>query len=251
MAAPRDTVEKGMKRVAECVEAGASIIDIGGESTRPGGTQVSAEEEIRRVIPLIEAVKNEFDIPVSVDTSKRKVAEAALESGADIVNDISGMRFDPNMADLISATNAGCVLMHLRGSFETMHKKTIEGSPLKTVVSEMKETLQTAIQAGIDKSKICLDVGIGFGKTLQQNLQLLVSLDSVSDCFPGVPLLLGVSRKSFLGEITGESDPKARVAATCAAHTFAICKGTDVLRVHDVKEAAQTVKVVAALRKAK
>lgn len=244
--------DSALSKASRLIEEGATILDIGGESTRPGGKKVEADEEIQRVAPIVELIKREFDIPVSVDTSKASVAKAVLEVGADIINDISGFRFDPEMANAVAESNAGCVLMHLTGSsFDSMHEQSIDGDPAIAVTSGLKESVKTAAEAGIGRSKICVDVGIGFGKTAAQNFGLLCSLDSISDCFPGTPMLVGVSRKSFLGNATGIEDPSKRVAATCAANTIALCKGADILRVHDVEEAIQTIRVVRALKEAK
>lgn len=240
--------EEVLAKTDSFIKAGAAVIDVGGESTRPGGERVAVELEISRAVPVIALIKKRFDVPVSIDTSKAAVARAAVEAGADIVNDISGGTFEPEILDVISESNAGCVLMHLRGDFETMHEKTIEGDPAKAVVSDLRRVVEKAVEAGIDKSRICLDVGIGFGKTVEQNLSLLWSLDGISDCFPGITTLVGVSRKSFLGKITGEDDPVKRVPATCVANTVALCKGIDVIRVHDVEAGVQTVRLVRAFK---
>ena len=230
------------------LEEGAAIIDVGGESTRPGGERVEPDTEIKRVVPVIEAVKERFSATVSVDTSKASVAKAAMDVGADIVNDISGFRFDEEMAAVVAGSGAGVVLMHLEGSFESMHQKNDSTAICPKVIEGLRESLTKASEAGIDRNNVCLDVGIGFGKTVSQNLQLIKSLDEVSGCFPAIAILIGVSRKSFLGAITGVEEPKDRVAATSVANAFALCKGADVLSVHDVREAMDTIKIVEAIK---
>lgn len=234
--------------VEKMIVDGADIIDIGGESTRPGSGRVTPEEELNRVVPVIEAVAAKFDIAISVDTSKAAVAEAALEAGADIINDISGLRFDSEMARVVAKGQAGVVLMHLSGSFETMHETDEKIDIVAEVTDGLNNCVEAAKIAGVRDNSICLDVGIGFGKTQSQNLRLLRRLSEIKARFPNMPMLAGISRKSFIGRITGEPDPEKRLAGTIAANCVALLAGADILRVHDVRPAADALKVISAIR---
>ncbi len=240
-------LDAALRQVEKMIEDGADIIDIGGESTRPGSEHISPEVELSRVVPIIEAVAGRFDIAISVDTSKSAVAEQALEKGADIINDISGFRFDRDMAGIAAKCEAGVVLMHLKGSFETMHVTDPDTDIVEEVSNGLQWSIEKARSSGVSEDRICIDVGIGFGKTQEQNLRLLRCLPEIGSRFPVFPMLVGLSRKSFIGRIIGESDPEKRLAGTIAANCVALMAGADILRVHDVKPAAEALKVVSAV----
>jgi dihydropteroate synthase len=239
--------DAAVRRAERMIGEGADIIDIGGESTRPGSTRISAEEEIRRVVPVIEAVAAAFDVPISIDTTKSEVANAAAAAGAKIINDISGLRWDRGLADVAASANAGLILMHSRGTFEKMHTEPPAENIFADISSAFTNALNIADAAGVAKENIALDIGIGFGKTFEQNLELLAKLDKIIAEFENYPMVVGVSRKSFIGKILDEPEPQKRVAASVAAAVFAITKGASILRVHDVKETADALKIVATI----
>lgn len=241
------SVEAAVRHAERMINEGADIIDIGGESTRPGSRRISADEEAERVVPVIEAVAANFDIPISIDTTKGEVAKHAITAGAVIINDISGLRWDEGIADVAAATNARLILMHSRGTFETMHTEPPADDIFADVRSVFTNALNIAEAAGVPKGNIALDIGIGFGKTFEQNLELLAKLDKIIAEFENYPMLVGVSRKSFIGKILGEPDPQKRVAASVAAAVIAVTKGASIVRVHDVKETADALKVAAAV----
>jgi dihydropteroate synthase len=227
------------------VAAGADLIDIGGESTRPGAQPVSEAEELARVLPVIRGLCKEIAVPISIDTYKAQVARAALAAGADIVNDISALRFDPAMADLIAAEKVPVVLMHMQGT-----PRTMQADPQYTdVVREVRDFLATqlydAMDAGIAPEAIVLDPGIGFGKSLDHNLQLLRGLSIVAAL--GQPILVGVSRKTFIGKILN-LDAGDRLEGSLAAAVAAVLGGANIVRVHDVAETRNAVRVADALR---
>ncbi|RZT02700.1 dihydropteroate synthase [Cuneatibacter caecimuris] len=218
--------EMALSHARQMAEEGADLIDVGGESTRPGHSPVSAEEELERVVPVIRLLKQELDIPVSVDTFKAEVAEAALEAGADMVNDIWGLKADPDMAAVIAAGNVPCCLMHNR-------KEAVYQSYLQEVKTDLEESLETARKAGIKEDRIILDPGIGFGKTLEQNLCLMNHLEEL--CALGFPVLLGTSRKSMIG-LTLDLPVTEREEGTLATTVMGLMKGCRIFRVHDVKK---------------
>ncbi len=238
------SIDAALKQAEQLTEEGADILDIGGESTRPNSTRVSAEEETRRVIPIIEAIAKRFDVPISVDTSKAAVAEKAVEVGAEVINDISGMRFDEGIAEVTARTNAGLVLMHSRGEFEVMHKQL----PVENIMREVSEGLKWSIKKanlyGVKKENIALDVGIGFGKTFEQNLELIAKLDEFCQEFSGFPILIGTSRKSFIGKILGDVSTDERLQGSLASAAIGVWNGANIVRVHDVKATVETLKVV-------
>lgn len=240
-------LDDAVRRAERLIEEGADILDIGGESTRPGSERVSADEEIDRIIPVIRAVVSRFDVPVSVDTSKAAVATAALESGAEIVNDISGLRFDPQVADAAAAKGAGLVLMHSRGEFSEMHSQTPVADIFAEVENGLRESIEIAVSRGVSHDKIALDVGIGFGKTVEQNLSLIANLDRIVKKFEEFPMLVGASRKSFIGKLCNEPDPGERLGGSLAAAIAAVKNGAKILRVHDVRETRQAPKTAKAL----
>lgn len=216
------------------VEGGADIIDIGGQSTRPGAEQVSVEEELNRVLSVVEAVRSQVEVPISVDTTRASVAQAAVEAGADMVNDISGGTFDPDMLPIVAQLGVPIVLMHIRGTPQTMQRLTDYQDLIGEIYEFLERQIAAAVSAGIARSHIIIDPGIGFAKTLEQNLEILRQLPSFHSL--GVPILVGVSRKSFIGRLLNQPDPKGRVWGTAAACCGAIAGAADILRVHDVHE---------------
>ncbi len=247
-------IDSAVRQAERMVQEGADLIDVGGESSRPGSKAVGFEEEIKRVAPVVKALKKKFPrVPISIDTQKSEVACRSLEEGAEIVNDISAFRRDPRMAEVVRRYHARAVLMHMQGSPQTMQKNP----KYKSVVEEVKKFLagriRWAAQNGIPKNKIWIDPGIGFGKTAQHNLELLSHLDSFLSL--GVPLLVGASRKSFIGFVlagnTGEMvPPEKRLEGSLAAACCAALKGASVLRVHDVGATKRALQVIAAVKEA-
>lgn len=233
-------------RALEMVEQGAGIIDIGGESTRPGAAEVSVKEEMNRTIPLIKSLRNETDVLISIDTSKSIVAAAAIEAGADIVNDVTGLR-DEEMIPLCAESGVGICIMHMLGEPRTMQKNPSyenEGGVVAAVKSFFKERLATLTSQGIDPDCICFDPGIGFGKTLEHNLELLRHLSELQE---DRPILLGVSRKSFIGVLTDEDDPKKRDTVTAAITAMTYRSGIKLHRVHDVVTNVHALRLAQAL----
>lgn len=232
------TVESAVMQAQRMVQAGVDMIDIGGQSTRPGAETISLEEEIRRVIPVIEAIRSATQplsqIPISVDTTRAVVAEAAVSAGADWVNDISGATFDSAMLSTVARLGVPIVLMHIRGTPKTMQTLTDYSDLMVDIAQFLTERVVASQQAGIDRSHIILDPGIGFAKTYQQNITILQQLPQLRAL--GYPLLVGVSRKRFIGHLLNQPDAKLRVWGTAAACSAAIASGADILRVHDVAE---------------
>ena len=211
---------------------GAEIIDIGGESTRPGADPVSAEEEIRRTIPVIEGIRTQSNIALSIDTMKAEVAAAAMAAGADIINDVSGFEADPQIVHVAAETQAGVVLMHMKGTPRTMQNAPVYADVVKEVGAYLAARAAWAEQHGVARERIVLDPGLGFGKTLEHNLELLRGLPKLAAL--GYPLLIGASRKRFIGDITGRTQPTERTAGSLGAAAWAIAHGAHILRVHDV-----------------
>ena len=240
-----DALRQAEKMIAE----GADILDIGGESTRPKSQKISAEEEIRRVAPVIEAIVKRFDVPISVDTSKAEVAEKAVESGAEIINDISGLRFDEKVAEVAAKYKTGLILMHSRGEFETMHAQKAVADILSEVSKGFRSSIEKAKEFGVEENKIVLDVGIGFSKTFEQNLELLGKLEMLVKEFPEFPMLAGVSRKSFIGKILDGAPVEKRLSGTLAANAVAVWNGAKIVRVHDVQATVEALKVVDFIKK--
>jgi dihydropteroate synthase len=228
-------IEHGRRLVAE----GAAIIDVGGESTRPGAAPVPVEEELARVIPVVEALAGR----VSIDTMKLAVAEAAVAAGASYVNDVSAFRNDPDMAGFVADRGLDCCLMHMLGEPRTMQRNPRYDDVVSDVKAFLEERMRFAVAAGIAEERIQLDPGIGFGKTLEHNLELLARLDELTDL--GRPLVIGTSRKSFIGKLTGR-DVTGRVHGTVATCVIALERGAQVFRVHDVAAVADALKVAAA-----
>lgn len=237
--------EAALQHAHQLISEGADILDIGGESTRPGSDPVPIQEELRRVIPVIEAISSESAIVISIDTFKSEVARLALQAGAHIVNDISGMRSDPQMPAVVAEAGAGVVLMHIQGTPKTMQ----QNPHYEDVVGEVKQYLsdcaQDALRAGVSAVRIWLDPGIGFGKTLEHNLQLLRSLNEFRSL--GYPLLIGTSRKSFIGKLLGDLPPDERLEGTLATLALAVREGANIVRVHDVQAAVRAMRVTDAI----
>jgi dihydropteroate synthase len=225
------------------LDEGAAIIDVGGESTRPGSEGVSVDEELRRVVPVLESLHG---APISIDTAKAEVARRALELGAELVNDVTALRGDPQMAEVVAWSGAYLCLMHMQGEPRTMQRNPSYGDVPYEVAEFLEERLRFAVAEGIDENRIALDPGIGFGKSVKQNFELVRRLDVLTSL--GRPVLVGFSRKSSLGRITG--DPKATtgsVAASVAAAVAAYERGATILRAHDVREHVEALKVAAAV----
>lgn len=233
------------KRALQMAREGADIIDIGGESTRPGSLGVSAEEELKRVIPVLKRLKRSLKIPISIDTTKLKVAEAALEEGASIINDISGLRGDERLASLCAGCSAGLVIMHMKGTPSTMQKRPSYKNLLEEIRLYLEKGVKIAEAHGVKRENIIVDPGIGFGKRLRDNLRLIRELSFFKGL--GLPLLIGLSRKSFIGKIL-KLEVDKRLIPTVAANAAAIYNGADIIRVHDVKEAVMTARVVDAIK---
>ncbi len=242
------SVDEAVRQAERFVAEGAGILDVGGESTRPRSERVSVDEEIDRVVPVIQAITDRFDISISIDTSKAEVAEAALGAGAEIINDISGLRFDERIAEVAARTKSGLILMHSRGEFETMHTQEPVADILADVCKGFRSSLEKASAAGVEQNHIVLDVGIGFGKTREQNLELIGKLDRLIADFPQYPMLVGASRKSFIGKILDDAPVNERLRGSLAVAAIAIWNGAKVVRVHDVAETLEMVRTVEAIR---
>jgi dihydropteroate synthase len=227
------------------IEAGADIIDIGGESTRPGARPVSAEEELERILPVVRGLRRVAKVPISIDTYKARVAREALDEGADLVNDVSALRFDGEMVGLAAAEKVPIVLMHMLGTPRTMQTEPRYDDVLREVIEFLAERIQFAAQAGIERQNIIVDPGIGFGKTLDHNLTLLRGLPAFAAL--GQPLLVGASRKAFIGRILG-TEPDQRLEGSLAAAVAAVLGGADIVRAHDVKETHRAIRVADAVR---
>ncbi len=228
------------------IEAGADIIDVGGESTRPGADVVDAAEERRRVVPVVEAIASQAPVPLSIDTTKGEVARAALDAGAAIVNDISGLRYDPSIGPLVASRGAPLVLMHMRGRPADMHRAAVYGDAVADVRRELDEAIRMAVAAGVPRDQIVIDPGIGFAKRPAHSLELLARLPALAAL--DRPLLVGPSRKSFLTAAMGERPAPARDWGTAAAVTAAVLLGAHIVRVHAVREMVDVVRVADALR---
>ncbi|MCW6038527.1 dihydropteroate synthase [Spirulina subsalsa FACHB-351] len=237
--------ESAIAQAQKMAQFGADIIDVGGQSTRPGAAQISLDEELERVIPVIEVLREEIPLPLSVDTTRAEVARAAVEAGADMINDISGGTFEPEMFPVVAELGVPYVLMHIRGTPETMQQQTDYQDVVQEVYRFFGERMAEAERAGIARSHIILDPGIGFAKTYEQNIEILRRLEEFRPL--NAPLLLGLSRKSFIGHILDRRDPKARVWGTAAACSCAIAHGADILRVHDVPEIVDVARVTDAI----
>lgn len=232
--------DKALFRVEEMIKEGMDILDIGGESTRPGYTRISDEEEIERIIPVITAIRSRFDVPVSLDTYKSEVAKEGIKAGADLINDIWGLKYDKDMAGIIAEADLPCCLMHNRN--HTDYQCFMED-----VAADFAETLRLASIAGIKDEKIILDPGVGFGKTYEQNLEIINHLQELK--IFGYPILLGASRKSVIG-ITLDTAVEERLEGTLATSVIAVLKGCGFVRVHDIKENVRAIRMAEAILKA-
>ena len=230
----------------QMVDAGAEILDIGGESTRPGAKPVSFDEELRRVLPVIGELRKKLNVPISIDTYKEAVARAALDAGADIVNDISALQFDPAMAALVAAEGVPLILMHMQGVPRTMQREPYYRDVVQEVRDFLAERVGSANRAGIDRERLIVDPGIGFGKTMAHNLALLKNLKSFKTL--GQPLLVGVSRKAFIGKVLNAAAPEERLEGSLAAAVAAALSGANIMRVHDVSETVRALRVADAIR---
>ena len=236
-----DAVDHALRMAAE----GADILDVGGESTRPGAGDVSVAEELGRVLPVIEGIRAELpNVPLSVDTRRAEVAREAIAAGAAIVNDVSAAA-DPEMLPLVREAGVGIVLMHMKGEPKTMQERPTYEDVVAEVRTFLAARLGAAVAAGVPRDRLCVDPGIGFGKNLHHNLELLRHIGSFRDL--RVPVLVGASRKRFIGELTGVDDPAQRVEGTAGAVAWCAGQGVDVVRVHDVREMARVVRVVDAI----
>jgi dihydropteroate synthase len=247
------SIDEAVAHAEQMIADGADIIDVGGESTRPGGEPVSAEDEIKRVVPVVEALVSRTGTPISVDTTKSEVARAALDAGASIVNDISALRFDFYVADAVERAGGGLVLMHSRGTPATMHRLPPVADIMEEVTSSLRASIHLAERRGVPRESIVIDPGIGFGKTQEQNIELVARLDQLLSVFPDYPLLIGPSRKSFIGRIladeSGAPAPASdRLHGSMAVVAIAVLKGASIIRVHDVKAAVETIRVSESIR---
>jgi dihydropteroate synthase len=223
--------ERALARAFELISAGADILDVGGESTRPGSAPVPLAVELERVIPIIRAVHESSDIPISVDTNKSEVALQSLAAGADIINDISSLLFDPGMARVAAESGAPVILMHMLGTPRTMQVNPVYESVISEIIAFLEERMKFAVQNGIERSQIIVDPGIGFGKTVTHNLNIIRNLDSFS-CMDR-PILLAASRKRFIGKVLGRPECE-RELGTAVVNAFGVAAGAHILRVHDV-----------------
>ena len=239
-------LEEAIKQGLKLAEEGADMIDIGGESTRPGSEPVTIEEELRRVIPVIEELTKMIQAPISIDTYKSRVAKEALDSGASMVNDISGLRFDPEMKKVIAEYDVPVVLMHIQGTPKNMQESPKYENLLEDIKSYLNQSISIAEEAGIGEDKIIIDPGIGFGKTLDDSLKILKNLREFKSL--GRPVMVGVSRKSFIGKIL-DLPTDERLEGSLASMAVAIMNGANILRVHDVKESKRVAKLVDAILK--
>lgn len=237
--------DRAEQRALEMEQNGADIIDIGGESTRPGADKVELEQELERTIPVIEAVRAKTDIPISIDTYKSEVAKEALNAGADMVNDISALRFDPELGKLAGERNVPLVLMHMQGTPRTMQKNPTYDDPVKDIIDFLTERIERAGELGVSRDQIIVDPGIGFGKKYEDNYEILRRLEEFKSL--EAPLLLGTSRKSFIGA-TLDLPPEERVEGTIASNAIGILKGASIVRVHDVKENYRAIQVATRCR---
>ena len=240
--------DRAIAQAEQMIQEGANIIDVGGESTRPGSEFVSEADELRRVIPVIERVASSSSIPISIDTTKPSVARAALDAGAEIVNEISGLRFDPTIADEVANANAGLVLMHSRGTPKDMQQLPPVADIMSEVMNGLRQSVAIAEERGVPRESIVIDPGIGFGKTAEQNVELIAKLNQLAREFPDLPLMIGTSRKSFIGKLLDGAPPDERVHGSLASVVIAVMNGAHIVRVHDVKAVFDALKVADAIR---
>lgn len=247
------SLDLALEHARRMISEGADIIDIGGESSRPGAAIISADEELQRVLPVIEALVKETNISISIDTTKSQVAREALVAGASIVNDISALRFDFHIADEVAKAGAGLVLMHSRGTPATMQRMPPAADIMSDVTTSLHRSIAMAERRGVPRESIVIDPGIGFGKTFDQNLELIAKLDQLIKAFPDFPLMIGTSRKAFIGHLLADANGTPapvdqRLHGTLATITAAILHGASIVRVHDIKPALETTRVADAVR---
>ncbi len=245
-ASRNETLREAMKSAREMIGAGVDIIDVGGESSRPGSDPIEPEEEIRRVIPVVQAIRRESDIMISVDTRRKEIAERALDAGADIINDISGLKRNEELARLLARRKVPVVLMHMRGTPKTMQKQVSYKNTISEILRELQPSIAAALGAGIAPEMIIVDPGIGFGKRAQDNVRIIRELASLKSL--NFPILIGLSRKGFIGEILDRPVEK-RLIGTVTANTLAIINGANIIRVHDVGDAVEMVKIIDSVRR--
>ena len=236
--------DDAVKHALKMVKEGADIIDIGGESTRPGAKGVALDEELARTIPVIKKLAEKTNVLISIDTAKSDVARKALEAGASIVNDITGLKGDSHMAEVAAEFNATVVLMHIKGTPRTMQQNPVYKDLINEIIKSLKESIEIAETAGIDKDKIIIDPGIGFGKTTEHNLEIIDQLARFKALKK--PILIGVSRKSFIGSVL-DVEPDKRIMGTASSCALAIANGADIIRVHDVSEMKQVTRMTDAI----
>ncbi len=244
------STERAVAHARQLVCEGADILDIGGESSRPGAQPVPFEEELRRVIPVIRAIRREFSVPISIDTYKASVAEAALDAGANIVNDISALRFDSRMVEVVARAGVPVVLMHMQGDPRTMQQNPTYTDVVREIKEFLRERIAYALEHGIEKRRIIIDPGIGFGKTVEHNIEILQRLSELKEL--GCPILIGTSRKSFIGRLgstTSEPLPMhERLEGTIASNVIAVMNGAQIVRVHDVAPMKRALAIADAMR---
>ncbi len=239
--------DRAIQRAIEMESEGADIIDIGGESTRPGSEPVPVEEELKRVIPVIKELSKILTVPISIDTYKARVAESAIEAGASIVNDISGLGFDPEMKRVIRDYRVPVVIMHIKGTPKDMQKNPRYESVIYEIIEYLRERIMLATESGIDEDMIIIDPGIGFGKTPEHNLEIIRGLEEFTSLQK--PILIGPSRKSFIGRILDDAPPVERLEGTLSAVAISVFNGANIVRVHDVKETVKVVRVADSIKR--
>jgi len=242
------SLDRALAHAERMIAEGADLIDVGGESTRPGSEFVSEQQEIDRVIPVIERLSSNSSIPISIDTTKSTVARAALNAGAEIVNDISGLRFDSAIADEAARTGAGLVLMHSRGTPKDMQQLPPVSNIISEVVDGLRESVRIANQHGVANENIAIDPGIGFGKTVEQNIELIAKLDQIARQLAMFPFMIGTSRKAFIGRLLGGVPAGQRLGGSLATVVASVLNGAQMVRVHDVKETVAVVRLADAIR---
>jgi dihydropteroate synthase len=238
-----------INRAMQMVEDGADLIDIGGESTRPGSEPLPLEEELRRIIPVLEPLAKEIAIPISIDTYKSEVARRALDAGASMVNDISGLRFDLEMPKVVAAYKVPVVIMHVKGTPQNMQINPVYAALIPDILDYLREGIRIATESGIPEEMIIIDPGIGFGKRFEHNLEIIHNLHEFAQLEK--PVLIGPSRKAFIGKILGDKPPDERLEGTAAAVAISIMNGANIVRVHDVREMVKVAKVADAVKRMK
>ena len=238
--------DEALRRVEQMIEEGADIIDVGGESTRPGSERVSPKEEIKRVIPIIEKIRENFDVPISIDTYKAEVARQAIEAGANMVNDISGLRFDPKLKEVVAKCDVPVVIAHIKGTPKDMQDNPQYRCLMGEIISYLREGIKMAEEAGISSDKIIIDPGIGFGKTTEHNLRIIKRLPELKSL--GKPILIGASRKSFIGDVL-KLPVSERLEGSLAIGSLSVFQGANIIRTHDVKETRRVVDLIRAVMK--